>query len=520
MKMWKKTMAMLMCATMAVGSFAACNKDGDSSSNDSTPTPPAPPAPTAEELATAAAEAYVNGAIDTLKNAKSFKVVINVNNKDVTDYFGEDGETVDPELQETDEGSSTVEIILSQDGDGVAIHTTEIEVDTYNYDDEETGAEIEVTNTNVNETIMKGGVEYSRYYYYDDSMTADEIAAAKAEKWNKYTEAEEGAEGEMAVTSIISEELIQKLLDTKEVEDAYNMLIDALTGELKTKILSETVADGNFVWEYDFADEVNAILAYIEGIDETKDTLGKVVNEVLAEVAPGLTAEALIGQLKAYSKMTVADALKNIDTMLAEYETSLQGIKDAIFNSEIMGVLLTDEGILAATGLDAATIQSIKDWKFASLQEAGNEVGSAIVGELINGLLLQQGIVEAPEEGEEPIDYVAQFLAEAEANLAMTFEELGMEMPDMAGNLAKKLEGTYGVSFDTTSKALKTINFSFYAELVSYEEDYNEATDEYDLVVGYYTQIIDMDITVSEISASTVTINAPAEADIYADAEA
>lgn len=508
MKMWKKTMAMLMCATMAVGSFAACNKDNDDSSTNN---PPAPPAPTAEELATAASEAYVNGAIDTLKNAKSFKVVINVNNKDVTDYFGEDGKTVDPELQESDEGSTTVEIILSQDGDGVAIQTKSIDVGTYGYYDEETEKEVEVTETEVSESIMKGGVEYSRYYCYDDSMTADEIAAAKAEKWDKYTEEDADAEES---TSVISEELIQKLLDTKEVEDAYNMLIDALKGELKTKILSETVADGNFVWEYDFADEVNAVIAYIEAIDETKDTLGGVINDVLAEVAPGLTAEALIGQLKAYSKMTVADALKNIDTMLAQYETSLQGIKDAIFNSEIMGVLLADEGILTATGLDAATIQSIKDWKFASLQEEGNEIGGAIVGDLINGLLLQQGIVEPPAEGEDPVDYVAQYLAMAEASLAMTFEELDITLPDMAGNVAKKLEGTYGVSFDTTSSALKTINFSFDAELVSYEKDYNEETDEYDVVIGYYTEIIDLDITVSEISASTVTVNAPAAEDI------
>lgn len=469
MKKLKKVAYMGLCAMMIVP-IAACGTNG----------------PTQKELAEKQAGAYMDSALTTLQNAKSFKLTFVEKETNAYEYFGEESNVIDPELNYSDSEQTTTEITIAEDGEGIAMHY----VSTYESKSED------YTYVYVEETIYKGEYAYTRSYEVSEEETEPSY-------WVKI-------EGESSSNKImmLPVDVIPKILKTKEVEDAARKLLDKLEDAVVEEILAGKATNGNVVIDYDYKEYVKGWIDYFNSVDETKTTLGSVVNKVLSEVSSGLTVEAILGQLSAYSKMTVADALTSLDALLAnKYDTSLQAIKDAIVNSEVMGVIFED-----LMKLDAAAIAEAKAWKFESLKTG--EYGSRIVSDVINEYLMTSGLVPTPEDGEDPVDYVEQFLTSATAALGKTLAELGMNMDSYDGMEIKSFGGNTALTFDSAN-ALKEWSVYFGSEITEKEYEY-ETVDEVEVAthIGYETTKSEMTFTVSDISSSAVTINAPAEDEI------
>lgn len=508
MIMWKKVLCMALCFVM-VGSVAACGdkgKDKNSSSGSSvSDTGSGTTSDSTDGTSSggdntdyaAAAKQYMDGAAATLENAKSVKIKLVSELSSKEEAVGEDGK-VDETLTETEDEISTIEIVISEDGDDVAISVVSTDVyDSTIYNDKEDEG-TDVVRTSVTEEISKGGVDYSRYYSYHDAMTEAEIAEAKNATWKTVENIGHGGESE-EVGGGLPTELIQKILATKEVGDAVTVLIESLNTSMAGKLEAEEVTDGTFTWAFDYTDKINEAYDWYEGIDKETQTLGEVVNEALGKVKTGLTIEAILGTVKAYKTKTVAQALTDIDALLGEdYETSLQAIKDALVNTELAGVIMKD-----AMGMGDEEITAVKDWKFESLKAEG--MGEAIVGDLLNGMLMQMApeMFPAPEAGAAPVDHLAQYIGMVEEKLATKIAELPFELPEMPGNpeyLA--FSGSVTAKFNAETYALESIKGVV-------DNDVKMTYKMGDVVMGYATQDMDISFEVTEISATPVTINAP-----------
>ena len=198
--------------------------------------------------------------------------------------------------------------------------------------------------------------------------------------------------------------------------------------------------------------------------------------------------------------MTVAEALTSIDVMLtAKYNTNLQAIKDAIINSEIMGVLFTD-----VLGLDAETIAQIKAWKVSSLKE-DPEMKDLLVGDLINEFLLEMELVEAPEEGERPIDYCAEYLAMFEMALDTTLAELDIEIPSFKGIHIEKIKVASEMQM-SKKYWLESVSSSLSLGLDVEEYDYETG------ILDYKTSVdLNLALSIAKISNKIVDIKIPAD---------
>ena len=492
MKVWKKMLCMALCLSMATTAMG-CDKirgafgGGDSASDSFGWEMSGEPDVIADSI--------FDGAVATLENMKSCEVTFTVSGAVKSEYFNEDGSS---EVNSSPV-EMTVNVVVSQQ----AVKLTAIQASqNYEYDDE--GNAIITDIISVNEQVITAEYSYDRSYYYGVNATQAEITEiANAEKWYKTetTVADDLSTSIQETFGEIPVELIEKLLATKEVKQAQEVIETAIKDNIADAIKAGKIKNGKATYEEDFADDVNSVISFLENIDENKDTLGNVINRALATVAPGLTAEALLGQIKAYTKMTVAEALTSIDELLtANYNTNLQAIKDAIVNSEIMGVLFTD-----VLEMDAETIAQIKAWQVSSLKE-DPEIKDLIIGDLINSFMIENGMVEAPVEGEEPIDYCAEYLAIIETALETTLAELGVEIPSFKGVHINEVK--------VSSEML--INSKYWVEAVSGGLSLDLEVEEFDYETGalsYSTSLdIGLAVSITKISDKTVDIEIPADA--------
>ena len=493
MSSWKKVLCMSLCLTTVSMSVGCDNIRNAFNSSDS-----ASDEVITEEQATVLADSYFEGVLATLDNMKSFKFTMSVSGETQTIPVGQGGEATE------DADSSTIDVridaVISQQA--IQLKVSEASKD-YQYDDN--GNVISITDEMfVDESIVTAEYTYNRSYYYDIGATEEEIAnIANTEKWYKVeTTLEEDISVSIEETfGELPVELIKKLLATKEVKQAKEAVVAAIKDAIADEILAGHIKNGKVAYEEDFADDVNAIITFLENIDENKDTLGKVINRVLATVAPGITVEAVLGQIKAYTKMTVSEALTAIDDMLTtNYQTNLQAIKDAIVNSEIADVLFTD-----AFAFDAETIQVIKDWKVESLKTG--EYKDVVLGDLINTFLLENGVVEAPTEGEDSVDYCAEYLALAEMALDMTLADLEIEIPSFKGINIEEIKTSFEMQFNN-KYWVEAVSGAF--ALALEVEEFNYDTDALE-----YRNTLDFTLAfgIEEISDKTAVIVIPADDD-------
>ena len=134
------------------------------------------------------------------------------------------------------------------------------------------------------------------------------------------------------------------------------------------------------------------------------------------------------------------------------------------------------------------------------------EIKDLIIGDLINSFMIENGMVEAPVEGEEPIDYCAEYLAIIETALETTLAELGVEIPSFKGVHINEVK--------VSSEML--INSKYWVEAVSGGLSLDLEVEEFDYETGalsYSTSLdIGLAVSITKISDKTVDIEIPADA--------
>lgn len=453
MKTWKKITSVSVAAMLAV-SFTAC------APVDQTPLTP-------EEQAAA----YLSSMTQTLEGAKSLTFAYEVIQNSERIGYTEEGD-VNSYDSHTYHSQMNFEVTITQSADGMlALHTLSESSESYNRYNAESGQVETEQSFYYQESFHVDGLTYNRSYSSDFGVPYEDFLAAKnAELWEK----EAAAEEEIYNLNMIKELLpqVKKILAVKEFEDAKDLIAAEVETFIKDLIENEQFADGKIEIAYDFAPMIEDIYDWLEGIDETTDTLRRLVDDVLKVIDPALTAELVLQELVECSKMTVGEVLTAIDEALAEEGTSLQQIKDQLFATEFADVLLTD--MLA---LDAETIAFMEAFQIDDLKEG--EIGGLLVDDLLYEMALNFGLVTEPEEvtEEETGDetevkewFLEGFVAQLNAYLDSTMEELGLYGPDVTTMPTfEKFEYKGGVAFNPQQYTFENLYFAVEQNAKYYE---------------------------------------------------
>lgn len=455
MKKWKQV-ASVMAAFMATSFVAACA-----------------PTDTPKQQATA----YLTSAVEQLETVKSLKADVSLSFNEVEKFYAADGETFDEALTETSVADIQMNFVLSEDGEGFAVK-----------------GEMELTDedsTDYNKIVLKNDWLYQHNYTIEEGMTDLEKEEAKQAKWE---EQYLGLPSENEVEFAVPEALIEAVLGTKEIQDLKQNTVQKMVEAVATKIENNEIEDGKMIWSKDLAPTVNSVFEFIDGIDETTDTLGGVINEVLATIDAELTVEAIFDEVVRVSKLTLTEAAAELDAWLTEeYETTLQGIFDTVVNSELAGVFFTD-----VFAMDETTVAEIKAFKIADLLA---ENGSATVDEIVAMVYAQLTGAQQPELPE-GVGFVETMLTDVEGMLGATFAEMEIPLPDFSGVTMKDLTVKGGLLVDTEALKFKGATGGLNVAIENKNEE------------SVSTVTIALDVTVSEISSGTVAISAPAREDI------
>ena len=498
MKIWKKTACIALGAVMSVGMFAGCGEDAEAKRR---------------EQAQASAKKYVNTVSETLESVKSFNVSGKVTLSQKDEYFLDGTTTVDPEKTEESKMFFYLDVTLTQDGeDNVAMLMTakseEIELEV---------GETEIAYQSVVEIIVKDGYAYNRTYMISSDMTDADKEEAKG-LWDK-TEITLPEE-----LSFLDAELVTSFINAKEIKELGAQVWEGAQEIIAEKFFNDEVANGKVSWEKDFASDISKVLAFIEGIDESEDTLGSVINQVLAEIDPTLTVESIITTVKSYKNKTIADVMTEIDNELAKKETSLQDIYNKIVNSEILAIILNEVGMPVEEQL------AMKNFQVETIKK---DYGTMTVGQLVNMVVEMLGetggsdsVAPASDETnvDEPVevDYFDEGIAMVEGILATTLAELEIEMPDCSTIAFNKFAVDTGLQLNAAGDGLETLYLSIDADVrtnhsVSIPKENEGGYTE--ILIGYQYSVLSADLSISSFSSTTATINAPAADKIQAEAE-
>ncbi len=486
MKIWKKTACLALCTVMSLGVFAGCGEEGENSEA------------TRREKAQASAKKYVETVSDTLETVKSFNVSgkVNVNVKE--EDFIEGTTSVDPEQTEETRMTFYLDVTLTQDGENnVALSMTakseEMEVEF---------GETQVVYQSVVEVIVKDGYSYDRTYMISSAMTD----AEKEEQKGLWTKAEITLPEEMPP---IDSAFVNSLLNAKEIKEFGAQLLGGAQEIIAEKFFNDEVAGGKVSWSADLAPDFNEVIAFVEGIDESKDTLGGVINKVLAEITDNVTVESILAKVKEYKDKTVTQALTEIDAELAKKDTSLQGIYDAIVNSEVLTIILTE------AGMPAESFAQMKAFKIESLKE---QFGMMTLGQVVNMIVESMNgegeyIEPATTDMEESdsTDYASEAIALVEALMGVTLAELEIELPTFLGTQFNEISIDTGLQLNAAGDALEKLYLSVDLDIRAGNvmTEYRETGVTHTLQ-GYDYLVVSADLTISSFSQSTVVINAPA----------
>ena len=488
MKIWKKTACLALCTVMSLGVFAGCGEEGENSEA------------TRREKAQASAKKYVETVSDTLETVKSFNVSgkVNVNVKE--EDFIEGTTSVDPAQTEETKMTFYLDVTLTQDGeDNVALSMTakseEIEVEF---------GETEVVYQSVVEVIVKDGYSYDRTYMISSAMTD----AEKEEQKGLWTKAEITMPEEMPP---IDSAFVNSLLNAKEIKEFGAQLLGGAQEIITEKFFNDEVTGGKVSWSADLAPDFNEVIAFVESIDESKDTLGGVINKVLAEITDNVTVESILAKVKEYKDKTVTQALTEIDAELAKKDTSLQGIYDAIVNSEVLTIILTEAGMPAEyfVQMKAFKIESLKaQFGMMTLGQVVNMIVEEMNGE---GEYIEPATTDTEAEEVVPTDYASEALAMVEALMGVTLAELEIELPTFLGTQFNEISIDTGLQLNAAGDALEKLYLSIDLDIRggNFMTEYGETGVTHTLQ-GYDYLVVSADLTISSFSQSTVVINAPA----------
>ncbi len=414
MKAWKKVACLALSLTM-VGSFAAC---GDKKGGQ---------APTASDIA----KGYTEVLSQTLEGVKTFRVELSLDSSYTEKTFGADGQ-FDESLTKTEVSSTDVTFTLTVEEKGFSVHQLIVEE--------------EQTETGVvrsyEEIIIVGGYEYSREYAEGADLTTVLWEKEVAESTDVIQLIAEAAE--------IPEATLREILASKEVKDFGKELKGSLAEALEEKIEDDEMTDGAASWKVDFGPALSHALTYLQSIDESTVTLEHLFGNVTAMAGTPIGYTAFVNELKEFSQKSVSEALDILSMQAqAQYGMTLQQLLTKVMNAELTQLIMTD-----VMGMDAQTVQTLKQLKVEDLKGLASGM---TVADAINKILLDSGTVEAPAEGETPIDYCANALQQLEEARAKTLQQLGISFDVLNGFGISKLAFSTGVDFSVDGTSLEAL---------------------------------------------------------------
>lgn len=156
-------------------------------------------------------------------------------------------------------------------------------------------------------------------------------------------------------------------------------------GELVKKAFAElfdsgvSLVDGDFVFEKDFADEVNSIIASINSEGADKTDLEEVIDSFLEKQYPGVSVDSIFDSVKPLGGMTVNEFYGKINTFLLDNAASdVKTVYESLMSSEMIF------DVLMESGLSEEDVLEIKDLDFDALL---SEYGEMSLDELVGAAL-------------------------------------------------------------------------------------------------------------------------------------
>lgn len=241
-------------------------------------------------------------------------------------------------------------------------------------------------------------------------------------------------------------------------EDDKNQLLNAI-GE--AAIFAFDISSNKGSLEIDAKPIVNGVLEYIEELDMDKDTLGSLVNDMLALVDETLTAEALLDTCEGMYSLTVEQYLDMMDQLLTEqYGMTVQDVYDTIVSSAEFQTIMTN--IMVSEGATADEVAKTLE------NMANTDIRALIPAETMSQTMyvammeMMELIVE--NESTEPFEYptmeelfatveqmLAMTLAQAEENLGIPFSRIkiiasGIKVNELNASCEIKFTGLFKLS--------------------------------------------------------------------------
>lgn len=167
-----------------------------------------------------------------------------------------------------------------------------------------------------------------------------------------------------ALLSIAGEQISEAIGQIGGMEFDPTEMLSAMATLIEEN--GEQTEDGGLLLkgEYSVKEELSALVAVINGIDEETTTIEEFVDDyVLSAIDPELTLSDLIDAAGAVAALTVSEVYDAVDGFLTEnYEIGLQDVWELALATEEVNTLL-------AQFLDAETIESLSQTELADLLE-------------------------------------------------------------------------------------------------------------------------------------------------------
>ena len=480
MKSWKKVASMLLAATMLTP-FAACGGGGDDSS-------------TPETLTNAQIAANYVDALEKAMEAKSVKLTGELSLTATEYYYTAGTTTVDPSKTYVDQKQSIAfEMVISEDAEGYALKMKANMSET----------DVVGTQSMTGEMIIKGQYMYNRNYVGD----------ATGVLWNK-----QDLGMPLDVETIVATQFgvdwatVEEMLGVKEITDATNAAKEALVNGFYTQLEAGAIKDNQVSVEINLASFVNGWIEYLNAVDESTMKFGAFVDATAAKAGIPFTYATFVDNLAAFSEKTVAEAIGILDDTLEEgYDMTLQEAKDALLATEIADMLFAQ--------MDAETVAQIKAMTIEQIKE---QFADVTVHQMMNQIIASSQAESAPEggdavaqTGDTQADPWAETLQMLVAMKDVTLADMEISIPAIPAS-ANDLTLKGAIAFNNDGTAVTGMSFG--AD-VAIKVEFNEETGANGTQnqPGYGIAEITASFAMSEFSASTVAVQAPAANEIAPD---
>ena len=342
MKIWKKTLALILGLT-TFASLTACGEGEDFSSSDSSYS--SEDSSYSPELKNQIAEQVINSIVQQVSQAKTISLSASGTYKLNTETWEEQTRNNITKETFSAEVVGEIDAVLSQTFNGS--YNAKIEV-SYLWKTDET----QEFRTNIASMYLINGYLFTSldevHFEKDPLLSKDSIDTIEE------------------VTLIVEEALGMVLEDVQLPSIDTDALFSALVG-LATETFSFSAT--SLTLEYDFAPAIQAVQSFVAKINP-KQTLGHLLNDILGMIDESLTVESILDVVESLANVNARTALTEIDAWLTKnYQTTLQGVWDTVTDSqkfvELFTYIAEESGMLPANIIEY--IENIQAWELETL---------------------------------------------------------------------------------------------------------------------------------------------------------